>query len=172
MGIVSVLVLLSLQFGGEGKGWRSSGETSGESLERGTADILEAPGSSLQVPDLGVNCNLAKGTLDFWRKEMWNSDSDSGLNVMSIITMKGQFHREENVAVFDDNASISPLQKPILEPPYIESHHRICTYNETRMVTVKLPRCAPDVDPFYTYPVAIRCDCDICSTATTECETY
>ncbi|NXY33688.1 GPHB5 protein, partial [Pomatorhinus ruficollis] len=63
-------------------------------------------------------------------------------------------------------------EKPILEPPYIESHHRICTYNETRMVTVKLPRCAPDVDPFYTYPVAIRCDCDLCSTATTECETY
>uniref|UniRef100_A0A8C3QAN0 Glycoprotein hormone beta-5 n=2 Tax=Geospiza parvula TaxID=87175 RepID=A0A8C3QAN0_GEOPR len=63
-------------------------------------------------------------------------------------------------------------EKPILEPPYIESHHRICTYNETRMVTVKLPRCAPGVDPFYTYPVAIRCDCDICSTATTECETY
>ncbi|NWT13906.1 GPHB5 protein, partial [Vireo altiloquus] len=63
-------------------------------------------------------------------------------------------------------------EKPILEPPYIESHHRICTYNETRMATVKLPRCAPGVDPFYTYPVAIRCDCDICSTATTECETY
>lgn len=38
-------------------------------------------------------------------------------------------------------------------------------------MTVKLPKCAPDVDPFYTYPVAIRCDCDICSTATTECET-
>ncbi|RLW10299.1 hypothetical protein DV515_00001872 [Chloebia gouldiae] len=36
-------------------------------------------------------------------------------------------------------ASISPLQKPILEPPYIESHHRICTYNETSMVMVKLP---------------------------------
>ncbi|KAF4792522.1 Glycoprotein hormone beta-5 [Turdus rufiventris] len=63
-------------------------------------------------------------------------------------------------------------EKPILEPPYIESHHRICTYNETRMVTVTLPRCAPGVDPSYTYPVAIRCACDICSTATTECETY
>lgn len=67
---------------------------------------------------------------------------------------------------------MSPAQKPILEPPYIESHHRICTYNETRMVTVTLPRCAPGVDPSYTYPVAIRCACDICSTATTECETY
>uniref|UniRef100_A0A8C8AT75 Glycoprotein hormone beta-5 n=1 Tax=Otus sunia TaxID=257818 RepID=A0A8C8AT75_9STRI len=62
-------------------------------------------------------------------------------------------------------------EKPVLEPPYIESYHRVCTYNETKMMTVKLPKCAPDVDPFYTYPVAIRCDCDICSTATTKCET-
>ncbi|NXF65101.1 GPHB5 protein, partial [Ciccaba nigrolineata] len=62
-------------------------------------------------------------------------------------------------------------EKPVLEPPYIESYHRVCIYNETKMMTVKLPKCAPDVDPFYTYPVAIRCDCDICSTATTECET-
>jgi hypothetical protein len=62
-------------------------------------------------------------------------------------------------------------QKPILEPPYIEAYHRVCTYNETRQVTVKLPNCAPGVDPFYTYPVAVRCDCGTCSTATTECET-
>ncbi|XP_052639721.1 glycoprotein hormone beta-5 [Harpia harpyja] len=62
-------------------------------------------------------------------------------------------------------------EKPVLEPPYIESYHRVCTYNETKIMTVKLPKCAPDVDPFYTYPMAIRCDCDICSTATTECET-
>ncbi|XP_004455386.1 glycoprotein hormone beta-5 [Dasypus novemcinctus] len=62
-------------------------------------------------------------------------------------------------------------EKPILEPPYIEAYHRVCTYNETKQVTIKLPNCAPGVDPFYTYPVAIRCDCGACSTATTECET-
>ncbi|PKU42014.1 glycoprotein hormone beta-5 [Limosa lapponica baueri] len=62
-------------------------------------------------------------------------------------------------------------EKPVLEPPYIESYHRVCTYNETKMMTVKLPKCAPYVDPLYTYAVAIRCACDICSTATTECET-
>ncbi|NWQ75350.1 GPHB5 protein, partial [Columbina picui] len=62
-------------------------------------------------------------------------------------------------------------ERPVLKPPYIETYHRVCTYNETKMMTVKLPKCAPDVDPFYTYPVAIRCDCDICSMATTECET-
>ncbi|MGH0145627.1 UNVERIFIED_CONTAM: hypothetical protein FKN15_051459 [Acipenser sinensis] len=62
-------------------------------------------------------------------------------------------------------------EKPVLDRPNIEAHHRVCTYNETRMVTVKLPNCLPDVDPFYTYPVALRCDCGVCSTTTTECET-
>ncbi|XP_072893913.1 glycoprotein hormone beta-5 [Hemitrygon akajei] len=62
-------------------------------------------------------------------------------------------------------------ERPILDPPYVEAYHRVCTYNETRFVTVKLPNCRADVDPFYTYPVAVRCDCGICSTTTTECET-
>ncbi|KAJ7419623.1 hypothetical protein BTVI_24688 [Pitangus sulphuratus] len=82
------------------------------------------------------------------------------------------FYTTKNLNTTHQKNVLDNCKKPILEPPYIESHHRICTYNETKMVTVKLPKCAPDVDPFYTYPVAIRCDCDICSTATTECETY
>uniref|UniRef100_A0A8C3I611 Glycoprotein hormone subunit beta 5 n=1 Tax=Chrysemys picta bellii TaxID=8478 RepID=A0A8C3I611_CHRPI len=62
-------------------------------------------------------------------------------------------------------------RKPVLDPPYVDAHHRVCTYNETKLVTVKLPNCADAVDPSYTYPMAIRCDCGVCSTATTECET-
>ncbi|XP_012870412.1 PREDICTED: glycoprotein hormone beta-5 [Dipodomys ordii] len=62
-------------------------------------------------------------------------------------------------------------EKPILQPPYIEAHHRVCTYKETRQVTVQLPHCTPGVNPFYTYPAAVRCECGGCSTATTECET-
>ncbi|XP_063804743.1 glycoprotein hormone beta-5 [Pseudophryne corroboree] len=62
-------------------------------------------------------------------------------------------------------------EKPILDPPYIDAYHRVCTYNETKLVTVKLPDCSASVDPFFTYPVAIRCDCGVCSTSTTECET-
>ncbi|XP_072351058.1 glycoprotein hormone beta-5 [Scyliorhinus torazame] len=62
-------------------------------------------------------------------------------------------------------------EKPVLDPPYIDGHHRVCTYNETRFITVKLPNCRPGIDPYYTYPVAVRCDCGVCSTATTECET-
>ncbi|CAI5697154.1 unnamed protein product [Oreochromis niloticus] len=62
-------------------------------------------------------------------------------------------------------------EKPILEPPFIESYQRVCTYNETRLETVKLPNCQPNVDPTYTYPVALRCDCGVCLTSTTECIT-
>ncbi|XP_047467440.1 glycoprotein hormone beta-5 isoform X2 [Mugil cephalus] len=62
-------------------------------------------------------------------------------------------------------------EKPVVEPPYIESHQRVCTYNETRLVTVRLPNCQPSVDPAYTYPVALRCDCGVCQTSTTECIT-
>ncbi|KAM9842564.1 glycoprotein hormone beta-5 [Aulostomus maculatus] len=62
-------------------------------------------------------------------------------------------------------------EKPVLDPPFIESYQRVCTYNETRLVTVKLPNCQPHVDPTYTYPVALRCDCGVCQTSTTECIT-
>uniref|UniRef100_A0A674E2H6 Glycoprotein hormone subunit beta 5 n=1 Tax=Salmo trutta TaxID=8032 RepID=A0A674E2H6_SALTR len=61
-------------------------------------------------------------------------------------------------------------EKPVLDPPYIESYHRVCTYNKTHLVTVQLPNCLPNMDPMYTYPVALRCD--LCLTSTTECITY
>lgn len=63
------------------------------------------------------------------------------------------------------------FQKPVVDPPFIESHQRVCTYNESRQVTVELPNCKPSVDPAYTYPVALRCDCSVCLTSTTECTT-
>ncbi|XP_075883558.1 glycoprotein hormone beta-5 [Nelusetta ayraudi] len=62
-------------------------------------------------------------------------------------------------------------ERPVLEPPFIESHQRVCTYNLTRLVTVRLPNCLPKVDPTYTYTVALRCDCGVCLTSTTECIT-
>ncbi|TRY90463.1 hypothetical protein DNTS_015625 [Danionella cerebrum] len=62
-------------------------------------------------------------------------------------------------------------QKPVLEPPYIESHQRVCTYNQTRLETVVLPNCSAGVEPSYSFPVALRCDCAVCLTSTTECIT-
>ncbi|XP_017157876.1 glycoprotein hormone beta-5-like isoform X1 [Poecilia reticulata] len=62
-------------------------------------------------------------------------------------------------------------EKPVLESPFIESYQRVCTYNMTRMVSVKLPNCKPNIDPIYTYAVALRCACGFCLTSTTECIT-
>ncbi|XP_076841684.1 glycoprotein hormone beta-5 [Brachyhypopomus gauderio] len=62
-------------------------------------------------------------------------------------------------------------EKPVLDPPFIESHQQVCTYNETQVVTVELPNCAEGVDPRYSYPVALRCDCGLCATTSTECIT-
>uniref|UniRef100_A0A8C6UQZ0 Glycoprotein hormone beta-5 n=1 Tax=Neogobius melanostomus TaxID=47308 RepID=A0A8C6UQZ0_9GOBI len=62
-------------------------------------------------------------------------------------------------------------EKPIVDPPYIESFQRVCTYNESRLVTVRLPHCLRGVDPTYTFPSALRCECGLCLTRTTECET-
>uniref|UniRef100_A0A3Q2U6E7 Glycoprotein hormone subunit beta 5 n=1 Tax=Fundulus heteroclitus TaxID=8078 RepID=A0A3Q2U6E7_FUNHE len=66
---------------------------------------------------------------------------------------------------------ITVVLKPVLEPPFIESYQRVCTYNMTRLVTVKLPNCKPNIDSTYTYPVALRCACGFCLTSTTECIT-
>eukprot|EP00066_Takifugu_rubripes_P010672 XP_003978682.1 PREDICTED: glycoprotein hormone beta-5 [Takifugu rubripes] len=62
-------------------------------------------------------------------------------------------------------------EKPVLDPPFVDTYQRVCTYNRSRVVTVSLPGCLPDVDPAYSYPVALRCDCSVCVTSTTECIT-
>ncbi|XP_072314342.1 glycoprotein hormone beta-5-like [Eucyclogobius newberryi] len=62
-------------------------------------------------------------------------------------------------------------EKPMVEPPYIDSFQRVCTYNATRLVTVKLPNCLKHVDPSYSYASALSCGCGLCKTSTTECIT-
>ncbi|KAJ4948321.1 hypothetical protein JOQ06_019857 [Pogonophryne albipinna] len=62
--------------------------------------------------------------------------------------------------------------KPILDPPYIHRHHRVCTYNRTRQMTARLPGCQPNVSPLYHYPMALHCHCAICSMQDAECETF
>ncbi|XP_051566454.1 glycoprotein hormone beta-5-like isoform X1 [Myxocyprinus asiaticus] len=63
-------------------------------------------------------------------------------------------------------------EKLVLEPPYIQRHHRVCTYSRTRHMTARLPGCRPDVSPLYHYPQALQCDCTYCSSKHTECETF
>ncbi|CAL8298097.1 unnamed protein product [Arctogadus glacialis] len=62
-------------------------------------------------------------------------------------------------------------EKPVVEPPFVEVHQRVCTYNETRTARVRLPGCSPGVEPTYSYPVARSCHCGVCLTSTTECLT-
>uniref|UniRef100_A0AAZ3QXF4 Glycoprotein hormone subunit beta domain-containing protein n=1 Tax=Oncorhynchus tshawytscha TaxID=74940 RepID=A0AAZ3QXF4_ONCTS len=63
-------------------------------------------------------------------------------------------------------------QKPLPEPPYVQRHHRVCSYGRTRYLMVRLPGCQPHVSPLYPYPLALQCHCTVCSTQDTECETF
>ncbi|KAM8746772.1 glycoprotein hormone beta-5-like isoform 1-T1 [Acanthopagrus schlegelii] len=63
-------------------------------------------------------------------------------------------------------------EKPVPDPPYIQRHHRVCTYSRTRHMTARLPGCRPNVSSLYHYPVALQCHCAVCSTQDTECETF
>uniref|UniRef100_A0A1A8M4S9 Glycoprotein hormone beta-5 n=2 Tax=Nothobranchius pienaari TaxID=704102 RepID=A0A1A8M4S9_9TELE len=63
-------------------------------------------------------------------------------------------------------------ERPVLEPPFIHRHHRVCTYSRIRHMTARLPGCQPNVSALYHYPMALHCHCSICSTQDTECETF
>uniref|UniRef100_A0A8C7YEV3 Glycoprotein hormone beta-5 n=1 Tax=Oryzias sinensis TaxID=183150 RepID=A0A8C7YEV3_9TELE len=63
-------------------------------------------------------------------------------------------------------------ERPVLEPPFIHRHHRVCTYSHIRLLSARLPGCLPHVSPLYHYPAALQCHCSGCSTLDTECETF
>ncbi|KAL0969917.1 hypothetical protein UPYG_G00234500 [Umbra pygmaea] len=63
-------------------------------------------------------------------------------------------------------------EKPLPEPPYIQRHHRVCSYGRTRYMMARLPGCQPHISPLYPYPLALQCHCTVCSTEDTECETF
>ncbi|XP_077356388.1 glycoprotein hormone beta-5 [Festucalex cinctus] len=63
-------------------------------------------------------------------------------------------------------------ERPVLDPPYIHRHHRVCTYALTRYASVRLPGCQPGVSPLYYYPVAVHCHCAMCTTLDSECESF
>ncbi|XP_052416103.1 glycoprotein hormone beta-5-like [Carassius gibelio] len=63
-------------------------------------------------------------------------------------------------------------ERPVPEPPYIQRHHRVCTYSRTRHLTARLPGCRPGISPIYHYPQALQCDCTYCASNHTECETF
>ncbi|KAG5851930.1 hypothetical protein ANANG_G00057060 [Anguilla anguilla] len=63
-------------------------------------------------------------------------------------------------------------EKPVPHPPYVQRHHRVCTYSRALHLTARLPGCRAHVSPLYPYPLALRCDCAACSSQDTECQTF
>ncbi|XP_029939753.1 glycoprotein hormone beta-5-like isoform X1 [Salarias fasciatus] len=84
----------------------------------------------------------------------------------------GRCHTWEVTPRQPNTLQSKPLLRPVPDPPYIQRHHRVCTYSRTRHVTVRLPGCQPHVSPLYHYPMALHCHCAVCSTQDTECETF
>uniref|UniRef100_A0A8C6XL81 Glycoprotein hormone subunit beta domain-containing protein n=1 Tax=Naja naja TaxID=35670 RepID=A0A8C6XL81_NAJNA len=45
----------------------------------------------------------------------------------------------------------------------------VCIYKEVQYETTLLQGCPPDVDPSFTYPVALSCHCDLCNMDSSDC---
>nr|AEJ33055.1 luteinizing hormone beta subunit [Rhinella arenarum] len=58
---------------------------------------------------------------------------------------------------------------PVYKTALSAFKQQICTYKEIRYDTIKLPDCLPGTDPFFTYPVALSCDCDLCKMDYSDC---
>ncbi|XP_017565310.1 glycoprotein hormone beta-5-like [Pygocentrus nattereri] len=63
-------------------------------------------------------------------------------------------------------------ERPVPDPPFIQRHHRVCTYSRWRHMTSRLPGCLPGISPLYHYPQALQCECNACSSHYTECEAF
>uniref|UniRef100_A0A8C4X7G2 Thyrotropin subunit beta n=1 Tax=Erpetoichthys calabaricus TaxID=27687 RepID=A0A8C4X7G2_ERPCA len=53
--------------------------------------------------------------------------------------------------------------------PRMALSQTVCTYQDLAYRTIRLPGCAPQVNPFYTYPVALTCKCGKCNTDFSDC---
>ncbi|XP_038636841.1 thyrotropin subunit beta-like isoform X2 [Scyliorhinus canicula] len=53
--------------------------------------------------------------------------------------------------------------------PKVALIQKVCTYQDVKYISIKLPGCPPNVDPFYRFPVILGCMCSQCATDTTDC---
>ncbi|XP_067277487.1 lutropin subunit beta [Pseudorasbora parva] len=60
-------------------------------------------------------------------------------------------------------------KEPVYKSPFSSVYQHVCTYRDVRYETVRLPDCSPGVDPHITYPVALSCDCSLCTMDTSDC---
>ncbi|XP_014341039.1 lutropin subunit beta [Latimeria chalumnae] len=59
--------------------------------------------------------------------------------------------------------------EPSYKSPLSNYKQNLCTYKEIEYATTTLPDCSPNVDPTFTYPVAVRCECSQCNTDNSDC---
>ncbi|XP_076831443.1 lutropin subunit beta [Brachyhypopomus gauderio] len=60
-------------------------------------------------------------------------------------------------------------KEPVYKSPFSTIYQHVCTYRDVRYETIRLPDCPPGVDPHVTYPVALSCDCTLCTMDTSDC---
>uniref|UniRef100_A0A8C4X7F6 Thyrotropin subunit beta n=1 Tax=Erpetoichthys calabaricus TaxID=27687 RepID=A0A8C4X7F6_ERPCA len=60
-----------------------------------------------------------------------------------------------------------PTSPPTATPGGPQGIQQGCVYKLTK--SMRLPGCAPQVNPFYTYPVALTCKCGKCNTDFSDC---
>ncbi|XP_015217931.2 lutropin subunit beta isoform X1 [Lepisosteus oculatus] len=60
-------------------------------------------------------------------------------------------------------------KEPVYKSPLAMIYQHVCTYRDVKYETIRLPGCAPGVDPHVTYPVALSCDCSLCTMDTSDC---
>ncbi|XP_046885931.1 lutropin subunit beta [Hypomesus transpacificus] len=60
-------------------------------------------------------------------------------------------------------------KEPVRRRPYKPVSQHVCTYRDVHYQTVRLPDCPPNVDPFVTLPVALSCECNMCTMDTSDC---
>ncbi|XP_004694051.1 PREDICTED: lutropin subunit beta [Condylura cristata] len=54
-------------------------------------------------------------------------------------------------------AALPPMPQPV------------CTYQELRFASIRLPNCPPGVDPTVSFPVALSCHCGPCRLSSSDC---
>ncbi|XP_026566557.1 lutropin subunit beta-like [Pseudonaja textilis] len=55
------------------------------------------------------------------------------------------------------------------KPLFPTFNQKVCIYKEVQYETIFLQGCPPDVDPSFTYPVALSCHCDLCDMDSSDC---
>ncbi|XP_037372861.1 lutropin subunit beta [Talpa occidentalis] len=57
----------------------------------------------------------------------------------------------------------------VLQAALLPMPQAVCTYQELRFASIRLPDCPPGVDPTVSFPVALSCHCGPCRLSSSDC---